>query len=228
MDTVVRGLKIKLHTPNCYLEDYASWSNEPENLDFIDNLVPGKDVYLDLGACEGRFALYAAIKGITTIALEPERRNFEVLSTNASLNKLSNLILKKQAIGSYVHNSEMIIGSLDYGGHHRIVKDAVGRDDLNNIECKEVQSIEVVTLDSLSEKYPITAVKVDVDGSEMEFLLGGRKTLEGGSVRNLMFEILQKDSQYPIIVEQLFKRGFVIKQQSLIESSLFNMWYEKS
>lgn len=63
MDTFIRGIPIKLDTSTSALQDDATWTHEPENLDFIDALIPGQDIFLDLGACEGRFALYAAKKG---------------------------------------------------------------------------------------------------------------------------------------------------------------------
>ena len=58
---------------------------ETEILDFIDRIHEG-EVLFDLGAAEGRFAIYAALKRVRTWAFEPEEMNFQALLENLELN----------------------------------------------------------------------------------------------------------------------------------------------
>lgn len=163
-----------------------------------------------------------------TIALEPERRNFEVLEINMALNTPTNLFIRKQAIGSYTHQARMIVGSLDLAGHHRVVEDAVGRDDLKGIvERRETQDIDVISVDDLSKEYAITAIKADIDGSENEFLEGAKNLLSGNQVKNLMIELYKPDSTYYKIMQRLSEWSFHAHQEYFIESGLYNVWFKK-
>jgi hypothetical protein len=107
--------------------------------------------------------------------------------------------------------------------------DTVGRDDLKAIvECREVQPITVVSLDKLLEIYPnVSAIKIDVDGSENEFISGGVNSLSGGSIRQLMFELCEKDANYSNIMRQLLQWNFEVYQKFLIEPGLYNIWFKK-
>jgi hypothetical protein len=62
----------------------ARINRETEVLDFIDS-VPLGGLY-DLGTCEGRFALYAALCSIRCYAFEPESMNFVAMLRNIDLN----------------------------------------------------------------------------------------------------------------------------------------------
>ena len=80
----VRGVKMSLLANNRTLELCSKMNYQKENLDFIDSIPKGGTLF-DLGACEGRFSIYAALKGINVIAFEPEKMNFKALSENKKL-----------------------------------------------------------------------------------------------------------------------------------------------
>ncbi|HMK07007.1 MAG TPA: hypothetical protein VK476_05710, partial [Flavobacterium sp.] len=65
-DVALRGTNFKLMTYTRSLELCSRMNYETENLDFIDLIEGGKVMY-DLGACEGRFSIYAAMKGIRVV-----------------------------------------------------------------------------------------------------------------------------------------------------------------
>src|SRR5207244_9761613 len=62
-------------------------------------VAPG-DVVVDVGAHIGRYALKAATKASTVIAVEPNPSNFELLARNARLNVFSNVVLVHKALSS--------------------------------------------------------------------------------------------------------------------------------
>lgn len=51
------------------------------------------DILFDLGACEGRFTVYAGCKNLKTYSFEPDCYNYYVLEENIKLNNLENLYL---------------------------------------------------------------------------------------------------------------------------------------
>ena len=61
--THVRGVNLSLVSYTRALELCARMNYETEVLDFIDEIGEGQVLY-DLGACEGRFALYAAMQQV--------------------------------------------------------------------------------------------------------------------------------------------------------------------
>lgn len=226
INTTIRGQHITLLVDNDSLLEWSSWKHEPEILDFIDALDPQKDVFADLGACEGRFALYAASKGIFTYAVEPERNNFQALSTNKTLNKLDNLTLIDKAVGAFAHPSKIVLGSNWAGGHNKAIADTAGRCDLS-FGFGSIQDVDVVTTDELFKTAKVTAMKVDIDGSENEFMAGATQLLARPEMQNLMFELCKVDRAYHSILRQLNYLGFYLHKEFEIEPNLFNIWFKK-
>src|SRR5262249_33782099 len=135
-DVDVRGVHFRLYTFNRSLELCARMNYETENLDFIDQLPHGAVMY-DLGACEGRFTIYALLRGMTVIAFEPDSDNFSILSENMRLNgQQHNVRLFNLGVGAGNHRAILQIGQPWPGGHQKVVKHNTVRSDLN-FEFKE-------------------------------------------------------------------------------------------
>lgn len=203
-----------------FLDNYSEV--EPENFDFIDSLK--EDILMDLGACEGRYAIYSAVRGIRTFAVEPESKNFEALLTNAKLNKLNNLSCYKIATGRYDHDSRITIGQAVAAGHHKIVVDASSRSASADYGT---ESVSVKSLDSFVLELGITptALKIDVDGSELDTLIGGLLTL--GKINHLMIELQINDKES---LDLINKSGLILKEKFQIvkpwlEPNLYNFWF---
>ena len=77
----LRGVNMQLLASNRALRLCSQMNYETEVLDIIDR-TPTGEVFCDLGACEGRFSVYAALKGLKVISIEPELRNFSALEKN--------------------------------------------------------------------------------------------------------------------------------------------------
>ena len=119
----LRGLNYYLVTSNQLLAHYAKMTDELIVLDFIDSLNPSKDVFYDIGSAEGRFAIYAGVKGLPTVAFEPEKLNFEALQKNIKANHLINAVAaKKLALSNKIGNEKLIIGQPIAGGHLKILE----------------------------------------------------------------------------------------------------------
>jgi len=194
---------------------------EPELLDFLDALTP-QDVYYDIGASIGHFAIYAAMRAGCTLAFEPEAQNFATATFNHYLNaqKLENPL----SILNIAVSDRNTLGRLNmtfYGaGEHTKSLDLTGgrQDGQQAAPTRPVvyqQTVVEMTLDHLVGFYgtPLpTQMKIDVDGAEMAVLKGGQKTLSSPGLRRVFIEFEQGEmsAQCRQILEGL---GFALAQE---------------
>lgn len=229
--TNVRGLDMTLVAYTRALKLCARMNRETEVLDFIDGIPPGAVLY-DLGACEGRFALYAAMRGINVWAFEPESRNFQAMLENIELNRRrvdERLVPIHKAVGAHTGAAVIKIGQPWAGGHHKVVASAPGRSDLN-VQFIDEQSIEVIALDEFVESGaapPPGYLKIDVDGSELPVMHGASATLKTASVKSVMFELQMEDPACAGILAQLADSGFEVVAQFPVEPGLYNVRFER-
>jgi len=224
VEQTINGHLIKFGILHPRLRYYAMLFPEKEVLQFIDSLTTN-DILVDLGAAEGRFALYAAKKGLKVWALEPDYHNFSALITNRDLNKLNNLNCLQSAIGKNDEIGELRSGQPFPGGHQKVVMSATSRQDLQ-FQFLERQQIKILTYNSFCNQNNLlpTALKIDIDGSELDFFLGKPNL---ASVKHLMIELCETDINYSKIVEYLIGDGFQLKSKHRIpdERHLYNCWY---
>lgn len=121
-------------------------------------------VVIDIGANIGTFSVYAAHFGATVYAVEPEPHNREALEKNIELNNMKDKIyVLPYAISDY--KGVAVIS--DSGGGSTIKDDGIFGAE-----------VEVMTLDNMFTLYHIESVdvlKIDVEGAELEIILGASK-----------------------------------------------------
>jgi len=194
--------------------------------------LPGEVMY-DLGACEGRFSIYAALKGVRVIAFEPEAKNFLVFSQNMELNELSEKKLKAINAGVGAKNGKAIIkiGQPWEGGHQKVIDHGEIRNDLN-FNFVDNQEINLISIDSFVDEgnYPTpNYLKIDIDGSEMPFLNGATKILQSKDLKGIIFELNESDPNFESIIFILKKNGFIEDQRFSVpnEPNLYNILFTK-
>lgn len=228
----VRGVDFVLMGYTRSLELCARMNYETEVLDFIDQMNFGACFY-DLGACEGRFSIYAALKGMQVFSFEPEKRNFKVLTENVEVNNLSHAVTKYNlAVGKETASGIMKVGQPWEGGHQKVVDHEDVRRDLN-FDFVEEQIIEVVSLDEHIRKYKLPLpeyLKIDIDGSEVPFLNGAIATLASTELKGIIFELDKGDKNFPGILQRIQAAGFELMREFRVpnEPSLFNMLFRRS
>jgi len=204
---------------------------ETENLDFIDDATAG-EVFYDLGACEGRFTTYAALKKLKVYSFEPESRNYAALEQNLKLNSLDSASVTafNKAVGNVNSTATMDIGQPWEGGHHKVVNTGSGQELI--FKPVESQSIEVIRLDDFIKTMEIPLpnyLKVDVDGSEVEFIEGAVDTLTGPNLKGILFELDIESAKFPFIIDKLAGFGFSEVSRHIIpnEKTLYNIRFHK-
>ena len=125
-----------------------------------------RGTFVDGGACVGNHALYfAKFCAQQVIAVEPVKRNISHAQINLDLSGLgSKVIMVEAALDSAAGAGSM----LQAGNNHGTYTLVSGND------------VRVTTLDDLVElaDFPITLVKLDIQGYELRALQGARTLLE--------------------------------------------------
>jgi len=140
---------------------------------FLASALPGTDgVFLDVGANIGT---YSAVLGVMKkgrlrgAAFEPVPTTNALLRRTLELNGLDEFLAEASALSSSPAN--LIFSGYEGGGNNFIVPPGDARARLN---------VRGTTLDAWMEAHPELppdAIKIDVEGHELEVLKGGRATL---------------------------------------------------
>jgi FkbM family methyltransferase len=132
------------------------------------------DVVIDVGAHIGTFVLKAARavgpSGLV-VGVEPASRNFGLLSKNVAENSIGNVKLVNAGLGKEPGRAELNI--YNRGGENSLFK--------REKPPSAVESIEIKTLDMLAKSLSLNRVdflKIDVEGFELEVLMGGKEVLK--------------------------------------------------
>jgi FkbM family methyltransferase len=226
----VRGIDLRFVGYTRALELCARMNRENEVLDFIDEIDAGTVLY-DIGACEGRFAIYAALRGIRCWAFEPEALNFQALMENIELNgdQTQRLLTPLRfAVGENCHAGKIKVAQPWAGGHQRVIA-KTSRVDLD-LDFTSEQDVQVVSLDDFITAHNLPQpnyLKIDIDGSELPFVKGAMATLRAPTIKGVMFELHDRDENYEKILSLLECCGLAAIRRYEIDSHLFNVWLKR-
>ena len=181
------------------------YSKEPKTIEWIDTFKPSES-FLDVGANIGQYSLYAAKKGISVYAFEPQALNYAELYTNIYLNNLGHKIngyciaLSNTNTIEYLSLLSMVPGQ----SHNNYAIDIPG-------QIK--QGCAGFALDYLVKKKVVpqpTHIKIDVDGIESKVIEGGTNTIK--NCKTVLIEVENME-----IVNMITKLGFKIDHNFTFE-----------
>lgn len=146
-----------------------------------------RDVFYDVGANIGMMSLLvakAAGPSVEVHAFEPEPQNAERLRANGQLNALPNMFVHEAALGRATGPADLYVSGGVGVGTHTILGGA-------EVTEREVLPISVFTGDDWVAKMRVapTLMKIDVEGAEMDVLLGFEQLLDARGVREILVEI---------------------------------------
>jgi len=160
---------------------------------------------LDIGANLGAFSVPIAQKisssGGKIYSFEPQRIVFQQLCANLFINQIDNAFVYNKALGSF--SGELELPEIDYEKSNNIggfsVDDTIrtligdeaeqGRTGTKNSYKDIFYSVSVCKLDQISIDAPIAFIKLDVEGYELEVLMGARTTLDKHQYPPVLFEV---------------------------------------
>lgn len=158
----------------------------------IIKIAKGGGTFVDVGANIGYCSLLYASQNPSckVISFEPSINNLDLIKNNVQLNKLNEKIsVQPYAVGDV--EAEMYF---DNGP-----KEQTGWGHLS--ENKTGQKVKVITLDHFFKDItePIDLLKIDVEGFDLQVILGAKELLQKGLIKNIIFEyhkdLLSMDSK---------------------------------
>lgn len=183
-------------------EIYYNQQYEINEFILIKQLVLSSRYFIDVGANTGIFSIFAATVNtkLCVISFEPHPSNFTRLLTNISINKLSNINIFPNALGSNNMDLEFIIPSNGSISTTASPNEGYTR-NFHRMDYKKIE-VKQLMLDDVLTKTPINSndiIKIDVEYYELEVLKGAESILKKNRPM-VIVEILRYEtlvSQFP-------------------------------
>jgi FkbM family methyltransferase len=157
---------------------YVSGCYEPNELYCLSQLLQPGMVFLDVGANDGWYSLFAAQKVGETgqvVAFEPSDREFERLQQNVQFNQLSQIKTLNIALGDTTAQMHLKVADAEHAGQNTL-----GQFSYSAIQEVGLQTVSIYPLDIIVAGEAISRVdviKIDIEGAEHAFLTGAKQTL---------------------------------------------------
>jgi FkbM family methyltransferase len=177
--------------------------HEFDEMSFVLHTLRQSDLFVDVGANVGTYAVLAAgVSGCRCIAIEPVRSSFEQLIDNLRLNHLQHLVTAE------------CVAAGDRDGKIRITTQLGPMNRLIGASGAATAYADVVTMrpldDILAAKSP-TIIKIDVEGFEPSVVAGALRTLRQSSVLAVLMETncrVGLDEDRHSVAEQMRELGY--------------------
>ena len=171
------GLRVRLFLGNdLSLCVFVGGSFEPNEFVFLGRVLEPGMVFVDGGANEGLYSLFASRHVGSTgrvLAVEPSSREYARLVANLRVNALDNVTSVRGALGDSRGEVTLAVAG---GGHDGLNTIGPHASDLN-VETAAHEQVELLTLDDLVLAHGfgrVDVIKLDVEGSELRVLDGAR------------------------------------------------------
>jgi FkbM family methyltransferase len=189
---------------------------------------------MDIGANVGYYTMMAAVlvgdRGCV-VSFEPEKGNFINLKHNSDINGLTRCMLENLAVGDVSGETVLNINPLNEGGHSlnkfEFYNDSMERWPKEEVErrfpgMEFEQKIACVSLDdylrenSLGDPVP-TVVKIDVEGFEMNVLMGMKGLLMRADAPNIICEVKTRNKEIFDLLASFNYKPFTLDRNGIME-----------
>ncbi|MDQ4096705.1 MAG: FkbM family methyltransferase [Actinomycetota bacterium] len=208
-------------------------SKEPHTVRWIENHVRAGDVFYDIGANVGAYAMVAARQApgqVVSHAFEPSYSTYNSLCNNVILNGYQNQVFPHLiALGEENGRSVLNYHSLVAGTALHAVGSNVSFQN-KTFDPVYRQQIFVFSLDDLVLNWGFempTHMKIDVDGTELDVLLGARKILGDPQLRTVLVEVCHDRGHAEDIHELMTASGFVVESEVYLQPTVSNRVYTR-
>lgn len=174
VEIVADGTKYWLSLPDAeqdYIQKTIASTQRPYEeamlVDMADVVEPG-DLVLDIGANCGNHTLYlACVAGAQVHAFEPDSELCAAISTSVSANGVEPRVTVHQ------------VGVGDSDGFGRLVQTAENNRGAQRLQrvANDEQATKIIRLDDLLFDEPVRAMKIDVEGMELDVLKGAKNLI---------------------------------------------------
>jgi FkbM family methyltransferase len=157
---------------------YVCGSFEPNEFAFLDRVLSLGMTFVDVGANDGYYTLFAARRVGSTgrvVAVEPSSRERVNLKRNIARNRLDNVTVVPAALGSTCGVADLRLAQGVHSGHNTLGKFAH-----DGVQAERFQRVDLETLDKVASDLDLGCVdfvKIDVEGAEASVIHGARHVL---------------------------------------------------
>jgi FkbM family methyltransferase len=157
---------------------YVCGSFEPNEFAFLDRVLKPGMVFVDIGANDGYYTLFAAQRvgpAGRVLAVEPSTRERVNLKRNIARNGLGNVTVIPAALGAACGTAELHLAQSTHSGHNTF-----GRFANDGVQAENIEQVKVRTLDRVARELGIDrldVIKIDVEGAEASVIAGARELL---------------------------------------------------
>lgn len=158
---------------------YVGGSFEPNEFAFLATALGPGTTFIDGGANDGIYSLFAAKRlggAGTVVAVEPSSREFSRLEENIRLNRLR-IDSVKAALGAVPGVANLAVAEEEHQGQNTIGP-AVSNPKVATTGHEEVRVTTIDEIVAERQLDSVAVIKLDVEGSEIEALLGASNTLD--------------------------------------------------
>ncbi|KKQ89823.1 MAG: hypothetical protein UT12_C0007G0020 [Candidatus Curtissbacteria bacterium GW2011_GWC2_38_9] len=191
-----------------FVQHYVKNKYEPFSSEIIKNYLKPNSTFVDLGAHFGYYSLlaYHSQKNTKIIAIEPVKKNFEVLKKNIKLNNVKNAKLYNFAASNKKEVKDFNLTE---------ASDSAGFYEHPLTKTKKIIKIKSYPPDQILKKKKIDFIKIDIEGHEMAVLEGLKTTLKNNKNLSMLVEFnpkMQKNAgfQPDDLLKKLESLGFEI------------------
>lgn len=158
---------------------YVCGSFEPNEFAFLDGILKPGMTFIDVGANDGYYTLFAARKvgpAGKVVAVEPSSRERVNLRRNIQRNNFDNVRIVTEALGAAVGEAELSLAHDKHSGHNTL-----GMFAHDDVTAARPEHVLVETLDNVVERLAlprVDVIKIDVEGAEASVVAGGHSVLK--------------------------------------------------
>lgn len=192
----------------------AAWRAWVAHVHLVPSYVDLRTAFVvDVGANHGQFS--SAVLGLASTAcvLAAEPNPVALARLQARLGAHPNVDLRGVAVSSATGTAIFHLTAHDHNASLKIPLHAMS--DVIDEGWESAGDIEVqtITLDELANGRPVDVLKIDVQGSEMDVLAGGNRTLADARCVLLELNLIPQyegDAQFNTIHAEMERRGFTL------------------
>jgi FkbM family methyltransferase len=157
---------------------YVCGSFEPNEFAFLDRVLHPGMIFIDVGANDGYYTLFAARRVGSTgrvVAVEPSSRERVNLKRNITRNRLDNVTVVSAALASACGVADLCLAQGVHAGHNTLGKFAH-----DGVQADRLQRVDVATLDKVTADLQLEGIdfiKIDVEGAEASVIDGAHHVL---------------------------------------------------
>ena len=152
---------------------------EKHLIDWCKQYCSTNNIFLDIGAHTGTYALSLASLSKHVYAFEPQRLTYYALCGSVSLSQYQNITCIQKGLGSPEQVGQQTL---------KIISNDGGGSSLHaTLDILSEETIDIITLDSLNLS-DIGFIKIDVEENELYVLEGARETIKRSGCPKIIFE----------------------------------------